>query len=142
MPVVGDCIHIKRQGMSIFSLLERGSRDSLVALLKLFDTLLRILVPEIEGTVRSRRGECVILRVEAEAVHWENEAFCVATRLGLFTMAAEREVFRLVIEVLNPDTPLDAPNGEAHAVGENANCAHLVHQRRGKGVTLRWLARS
>ena len=81
------------------------------------ETVLRILIPEVEGTIGTCSAEGTMNGVERDSVNGVNIADIAACRRG-FTVALEGEVRRgiLLLDVLNSAATLNRADGEARGI--------------------------
>ena len=103
-----------------------GSADGRVAL----QTMLGILIPEVECAVTSRGAECAVHRVELDRVDGVNVAD-VPVGGGVFTMTLEREVGGgvFLLDVLNGATTFDTADSKPGGIGEAADYPRLPLER-------------
>ena len=103
---------------------ERGAGDRPVDGREALEALLVVLVPEVHHPVAADRGEGSV-RVEANVVD--------AVHVLLLPVALEGEGFLpgryVLLEVVDPDTALDAADGEACHVREGRDASRLIFER-------------
>ena len=105
-------------------------RDRATHLRVPFESVLGVLVPEVEGPVRASGAEGAVLWVEGDGVDGE-DVTAVAVVLRRLAVAFEAEVVALVffLDVLDGAAPFDAADCEAAAVGEGADYSCLPLER-------------
>lgn len=123
-PVVADGV---RKNISVS--VERSARDGSAHRRVSLQTVLGVLVPEVEGAVATRRAERTVDRVEGDGVDGVDVADIAVVRWRL-TVALETEVRAgvLVLDVLNGAATFDTAHGKARRVGEAADYPRLPLQ--------------
>lgn len=111
-PVVADGV-----SEDISSTVESGGSDRASDSGITLQTVLRILIPEVESAVGTSRAECTMDGVERDSVNRVDIADIAVCRRG-FTVALEGEVRGgiLLLDVLNSTAALDRADSEARGI--------------------------
>jgi len=120
-PIVADRVR-ENVSRSVKVRAADGAADLRIAL----ETVLGVLVPEVEGAVGACGAEGTVLWVETDGIDGVDVAGVAVVGVSL-AMALEAEVFRVVlgIDILNRATTFDAANSESGMIGEAGDNARL-----------------
>lgn len=124
-PVIADSVGEDTAGL-VESSRGDGTADGRVAL----QTVLCILVPEMESAVTTGSAEGAVNGVERDGVDGVDVADVAVGRRG-FTVTLEREIGRLVLllDVVNGTAALDTTNGITRGVAKAADYPRLPFER-------------